>query len=149
MGVKNYTSISCHTFLPHFPSFTPATCRGAGPAARAECRGGQGLDRGCRTWCISDDEGWATSSGQGGVGYMTGFAARPVPETDPLMTTPVRGISPGFGGSYASRPGGRPRPHPPLPYGWRCWWGFDTLRSREIPVSETIGIERLGCFWLG
>lgn len=33
---------------------------------------------------------------------MTGFAARPVLETGPLMTTPVRGIAPGFGGSYAS-----------------------------------------------
>jgi len=45
---------------------------------------------------------WATSSGQVGVGYMTGFAARPVLETGPLLTTSVQGIAPGFGGSYAS-----------------------------------------------
>ncbi len=46
-------------------------------------------DLGRRTWCISDDEVLAISSGQGGGGYMTGFAALAVPEMGPLMTTGV------------------------------------------------------------
>ena len=43
-------------FLPFFPSFTPAACRGACQAARVGCPAGRGSDQAGQTWWISDDE---------------------------------------------------------------------------------------------
>lgn len=79
MGVKNYTSISCHSFLlsppPLFPSFTPAACRGAYQAVRAGCPAGRGLDQGGRTSWISDDEGLDRIIGAGPRGLYDGVGS--------------------------------------------------------------------------
>jgi hypothetical protein len=59
-------------FLPLFPSFTLAACRGACPAARAGCPAGRGSDQGGRTWWISDDEGLDRIIGAGRRGLYDG-----------------------------------------------------------------------------
>jgi hypothetical protein len=92
MGVKNYTSISCHSFLPSPPP----------PVAEHAKQLAQDAQQGADQIKVVEHGGspmmrnWTASSGQGGGGYMTGFAARAVPETGPLMTTPARSFAPGF-----------------------------------------------------
>ncbi len=85
-GVKNYTSISCHSFLPSPP---PSVAEQAQQLA-------QDAEQGADQIKVVEHGGypmmgdWTASSGQGGVGYMTGFAACAVPETGPLMRQPRR-----------------------------------------------------------
>ena len=93
--VKNYTSISCHSFLPSPPP----------PVAEHAKQLAQDAQQGADQIKVVEHGGspmmrnWTASSGQGGGGYMTGFAARAVPETGPLMTTPARSLAPGLLGS--------------------------------------------------
>ena len=83
-SVKNYTSISCHSFLSSPPP----------PVAEHAKQLAQNAKQGADQIKVVEHRGspmmrdWTASSGQGGMGYMTGLAARAVPETGPLTTTP-------------------------------------------------------------
>lgn len=104
-------------FLPLFLSFTPAACRGACQAARAGYQVGRGSDRRGRTWWISDDEGLDHIIGEERRGLYDGVRGTCRPGNGSSHASPGAIFPTEVGSSYASRPGGRPKPLPYLPYG--------------------------------
>lgn len=89
-GVKNYTSISCHSFLSSPPPPVTDQAEYFAQDAQQQWEQDRGQIEKVEHGGSPMMRDWTASSGQGGVGYMTGFAACAVPETGPLMRQPRR-----------------------------------------------------------